>query len=302
MSTITAPAPKPERILGTPAALEVIEHDPRQSTRWHRHDYPSPIARWNFHPEYEIHLVTHTSGRYVIGDTIGRFEPGQLVLVGPELPHHWVSDLDADEVAVGRDVVLQFHDDWIRRCQAVLPELGDLDALLANSTRGIEFGGRTAETGARLLEAIGASSGTRRVSLTFELLGLLAHAPEEERRCLASVWVPAGADRRAMDVIGRAMSYIFDNLTGDVRLTVAAETAGMSPSAFSRYFKTCSGHTFSDMVQRLRLAHACKLLDSTADPVAAVAAASGYRNLSNFNRQFRAELGLTPLQYRRRER
>lgn len=62
-----------------------------------------------------------------------------------------------------------------------------------------------------------------------------------------------------MEVVSRTISYIFDNLNRDVRLSVAADMIGMSPSAFSRFFKVSSGHTFSDMVRRLRLAHACRL-------------------------------------------
>jgi transcriptional regulator GlxA family with amidase domain len=75
---------------------------------------------------------------------------------------------------------------------------------------------------------------------------------------------------------------------------------GMSPSASSRFFKVSSGHAFSDMVHRPRLAQACKLLDTTTSPVTVIASASGHRNPSNVNRQFRAELGLTPLQCRKR--
>jgi AraC-like DNA-binding protein len=73
-------------------------------------------------------------------------------------------------------------------------------------------------------------------------------------------------------------------------------------SAFSRYFELASGHTFSDIAGRLRLAHACKLLDRMADSVASIAQALGYRNLSDFNRQSVAEIQCTPLQYRKRAR
>lgn len=41
---------RPEALIDKPAIREVIPHDPRYSTRWHQHDYPSPISRWNFHP------------------------------------------------------------------------------------------------------------------------------------------------------------------------------------------------------------------------------------------------------------
>jgi AraC-like DNA-binding protein len=287
-------------VLRTRAVREVIPQDPRFSTRWHQHDYPSPLARWNFHPEYEVHLVREGTGRYIVGDTIGRFEAGQLVLVGPDVPHDWISDLDPGQVLEGRDVVLQFHDQWVRRCQAAMPELVDLDVLLANSTRGIEFSGRTAEEGAEQLQAIGRESGTARVTRTLSLLDTLARAPEHEVHYLANEWVPTLSDPRVMDDVGRTLDYVFTHLTSDVRLSVAADMVGMSPSAFSRYFKEASGHTFSDMVRRLRLAHACKLLDTTSLPVTDVATASGYRNLSNFNRQFLSELGLTPREYRTR--
>ncbi|WP_162943677.1 AraC family transcriptional regulator [Arthrobacter celericrescens] len=281
------------------AVLEVVPQDPRYSTRWHRHDYPSPLARWNFHPEYELHLITSTSGRYIVGDSVGRFAPGQLVLVGPEVPHDWISDFDAGTVAAGRDVVLQFHDRWIRACQGLLPELRSLDPLLAASVRGIEFLGDTAVEGARLLTDVGTADGAGRVAKVFELLHLLADAPAAECRSLSAPWNPSTRDARAQEVVGGALDYIFANLLGEVRLSVAARTAGMSDSAFSRYFKTASGQTFSDMVRRLRLAHACTLLDTTELSVASVAQASGYRNLSNFNRQFREEYGCTPLAYRR---
>lgn len=291
-----------EAFVGTPAVREVIPQDPRYSTRWHRHDYPSPIARWNFHPEYEIHLITQGTGRYIVGDRIGNFEAGQLVLVGPELPHDWVSDLEPDEIIAGRDVVLQFLDGWIRSCMAIMPELSDLETLLVNSTRGVEFTGETAVRGAELMESIGRSSGTERLVKTLALLGTLAAAPEHERRYLANEWIPTLTDPEAAAVVSRTLAYIFDNLTDDVRLSTAAQMIGMSESAFSRYFKLASGHTFSDIVRRLRLANACKLLDGTTESVASIAQAVGYRNLSNFNRQFLAELHCTPLQYRKRPR
>lgn len=72
----------------------------------------------------------------------------------------------------------------------------------------------------------------------------------------------------------------------------------MSEPTFSKYFKRAAGVTFSNMVKRLRIAHARRLLDTTDLSTAKVARASGYNNLSNFNRQFLAEVGLTPTAYR----
>jgi len=63
------------------------------------HGFPTPLARWHVHDEYELHLITATSGKTFVGDWIGPFQPGHLVLVGPRLPHNWVST-DAPEGGV----------------------------------------------------------------------------------------------------------------------------------------------------------------------------------------------------------
>lgn len=285
-----------------PAALEVVPRDPRFSTRWHQHGYPSPFARWHFHPEYEVHLIQKGVGRFIVGDAVGRFAAGQVVFTGPQLPHDWISDLTPGESIHDRDVVLQFHDRWIRSCQSVMPELDALDPLLANATRGMEFQGGTAAQAAYLLRHMGGTTGAGRIAVVFELLHLLSSAPEAERRYLSNEWIPTLDDPETQRIISRAIEYVFENLTGDVRLSTAAALSGMSESSFSRFFKQASGHTFSAIVRRLRLAQACKMLELGAESVAEIAGTVGYQNLSNFNRQFLREHGCTPSEYRRSKR
>ena len=73
--------------------LEVVQIRPGESFAAWSHGYPYRTVRWHFHPEYELHQVVATKGRYFVGDFIGEFEPGNLVLTGPNLPHNWVSDV-----------------------------------------------------------------------------------------------------------------------------------------------------------------------------------------------------------------
>lgn len=287
-----------EGMLGRPAVREIIPHGPGSQFRWHLHDYPHPLAQWNYHPEYEIHLINNSSGRYIVGDVVESFSPGHLVLVGPNLPHHWLSELGPNEILYGRDIVLQFRGDWIDKCRQVVPELDGVTPLLNDAARGIEFTGATAERGAELLREIGAMSGLERVAKLFELLHELATAPSDSFRLLVEDWTPRASDPRSAELIGSAIEYIFANLTGDVRLDVAAKLAGMSDSAFSRYFRAASGQTFSEVVRRLRLTEACGLLARTTVPIAQIASRVGYNNLSNFNRQFREAYAMTPREYR----
>lgn len=288
-----------QRLATSPAAREVVPSDPGLSARWHIHGVPSPFSRWNYHPEYEVHLIRLGTGRYIVGDRIDVFSAGQLVLVGSNLPHAWISDLEPGETITDRDVVFQFHPDWIRQCQAVLPELSEINALLKRSARGIAFTGQTAGRGAGELQSIGETTGAERLQHIFGLLGVLASAPGGEHHTLAKAWLPPLDDQYAADIIDRAFAYIFENLVGDVRLSAAADLIGMSESAFSKYFKRMSGQTFSDTVRKLRLAQACKLLKDTDLPIGSICHRVGYANLSNFNRQFRAQYGVTPREFRR---
>ncbi|QYM63853.1 MULTISPECIES: AraC family transcriptional regulator [unclassified Microbacterium] len=285
--------------LKAPPFREVIPRDPGASFRWHEHDYPNPLARWNRHPEYEIHLIRHGAGRYIIGDAVGPFGAGQLFFVGSNLPHDWISDLRPGDVLPGRDVVLQFDPAWFERLREVVPELGDMSALLARSRRGIEFRGETAREGARLLESIGSQSGAAAIADFLSLLAALSRAPSGDFRTLSSRPVDHGMSDDPSDVVASALDYIFANLDSEPRLSVAARIANMSESAFSRYFKNASGQTFSGMVKRLRLTQACRLLVHTDATVAQIAQSVGYSNLSNFNRRFRDEYDMTPSDYRR---
>jgi AraC-like DNA-binding protein len=291
-----------QRLTSVAAAREVVPSDPELSARWHVHDVPSPFSRWNYHPEYEIHLITKSTGWFVVGDCIDIFGPGQVTLVGSNVPHHWISDLESGDTVPDRDVVFQFHPDWLHECRRLLPELGRLDSLLQLARRGIEFSGTTATAAAVHLWAIGTTSGASRLSHIFALFGQLSEASIDDRRLLSRHGFDAaraGGDSQAADRIDVAFSYIFDHL-GDpsIRLAGAAHQVGMSESAFSRYFTKISGQPFSDTVRKLRLAHAGKLLRETTLPVASIAQRVGYANLSNFNRQFRQHHGITPREFR----
>ncbi len=280
--------------------LERILVDPTQSFRWSRHDFPSELARWNYHPQLELHLIASSSGVEFVGDHIGPFEPGNIVLVGPNLPHHWESERAPGEVVIGRDVVLQFEAGLLERAAAVLPEVYDALPLLQAAARGLEFRGETARRAAAHLLRMGETHGLERLVLFLDLVRVLARSPEKQP--LASVgWSPI-LDPEASRVVHRTMSYVFEGLSGPRSMAEAARLAGMSPTAFSRFFKRHTGNNFVEYVRKLRVAAACKLLAETELPVTQVCFEAGYRNLSNFNRHFREEKGLTPTKYRRLSR
>jgi len=287
------------RFLDRPATREVIRHLPSESFRWLEHDYPSEIARWNYHPEYEIHLIRYGTGSFIIGDQVGPFGPGQVSLIGPGVPHDWMSDLQGEDVVYNRDVVVQFNDEWFEKSAQMIPELNSLRKLLESSSRGIIFSGSTSTRAAAELELIGTVSGARKISHVFGLLATLAEAPPDERTFVTREWFGTTGEGDGKVAVEAGLAYIFDNLSSRIRMSDAARLAHMSDPTFSKYFKKASGLTFSAMVKKLRIANACRLLAQTDEPIATVSLNVGYANLANFNRQFHAEVGMTPSRYRK---
>ena len=282
-------------------ALETIICRHNESFRWNQHHYPHHLAKWHRHPEYEIHLVRRTSGRMMVGDYLGAFRPGDLILTGPDLPHNWVSDLDGDVVVPDRDMLIQFTPDLVARLAAAVVEFGELRPLLAEASRGLLFQGRTASDGARLLTQIGRATGLRRVILLLELLIVLQRDPSE--RHPLSLATPT-TDRRACAPrrLHLAMGHIHENFLSPLGLADVARLCHMEPSSFSRFFKRQSGHTFSRYVNALRVKHACSLLVGSEASITEICFASGFNNTANFNRQFVAVCGDTPSRYREKTR
>ena len=104
---------------------------------------------------------------------------------------------------------------------------------------------------------------------------------------------------RAATAIEVGLRYIFENLSENISMSAAAKRARMSEPTFSKYFKKASGLTFTDMVRKLHISDACRQLENTATSVSSIALGVGYSNLANFNRQFLAQMSMTPSAYRR---
>lgn len=278
--------------------LEVVQIRRGESFKAWSHGYPFHTVRWHFHPEYEIHQVVATSGRYFVGDFIGQFEPGNLVLTGPNLPHNWVSDLPVDVAIPLRGRIIQFSEEFIGDTMKLMPELSGLGALLESSRRGVLFSGNTSKELAPLMEEIVAASGVRRIELFMMILGTLCRArgalPLSSPNYLPD---PSGYMSAGMN---KALAFIRENLTQPFGEADLATIAGQSQSAFSRSFRRHTGMSLVQYVKRLRINLACQILMSDEHAsITDICFQVGFNNLSNFNRQFLAEKGMPPSRFRR---
>ncbi|MBB4226420.1 helix-turn-helix domain-containing protein [Rhizobium mongolense] len=277
--------------------FEMIICPPAESFRWSTHDYPYFRAKWHYHPEYELHLTRTTSGVMMVGDYIGEFEPGCLVLTGPNVPHNWVSDIEPGKLIRNRDVLIQFTPEWADRVASFCPELGTIKPLYEDAVYGVQFLGATALEGRRLLAQMGSAHGAERVVLFLQLMIVLARNPGERRRL--SRLAPASSQMELPHELDVAMHYVLEHYSDDIDLASVAKVCGLEPQAFSRFFKRQTGHTFARYVILARIYAACSLLTQTYRPITEICFEVGFNNIANFNRQFFKICGRTPSDYRR---
>ena len=129
--------------------LEIVPTHRDESFRAWVHDYPHSVAKWHFHPEYEIHLIQSSHGKMFVGDHIGDFGPGNLIVTGPNLPHNWVSELADGERVPSRDVVLQFSRDAIEKMVGAFSELQPVIELIDDGRAACSFPTASAATSRR---------------------------------------------------------------------------------------------------------------------------------------------------------
>ncbi|MEX3962164.1 AraC family transcriptional regulator [Paraburkholderia sp. EG286B] len=280
--------------------LELVAVPRDESFKVWSHGYPYRTVRWHFHPEYEIHLITATTGKYFVGDFIGSFAPGNLVMIGPNLPHNWVSSVPHDEPVDERCLVLQFDAEFIARAIEAFPEFRRVEGLLDASRWGLLFTPATGATAEPILREMLGAQGMRRVTLFIDLLDLLVQS--EEPAALASEAYRADPARYAGTRINHVLAFIGKNLSQELRETELAELAGQSVSAFSRYFRRHTGVSFVRYVNQLRINLACQLLMSGELNITDICYQVGFNNLSNFNRQFLLIKEMSPSRWRSYQR
>lgn len=280
--------------------LEVVAVGTDESFKVWSHGYPYKTVRWHFHPEYELHLVTNTRGRAFVGDYIGSFGPGDLVLTGPNVPHNWLSDVPAGEVVPERGVVLQFCQGFADRCLGLFPELSGFGELLQQASRGVSFGAATARTAEPVLRKLLTAGGPTKVALFFELVDVLSRSGT--RRLLASVRYqqdPLAFMARPMNHI---LEHIANNLDSELRESDLAQLTGCSASAFSRQFQRSTGVNFIRYVNEMRVNRACELLSQDELRITDICFEVGFNKVCNFNRRFRSLMNMSPREYRKLRR
>ena len=132
--------------------------------------------------------------------------------------------------------------------------------------------------------------------LFFKILNTISHAQYE---VLDSFIYKKIYDDNEGERMSAIFVYSMKNFAREIDLNQIAAIAFMTPNSFCRYFKQRTNITYFQFLIKIRIEHACTLLSSHSDiAVAEIAVRSGFKNISNFNRQFKSIKKLSPLKYK----
>lgn len=281
------------------AAYEIVQPLTQSSLNCRWVTAESFSAIWHFHPELEIMSVERSHGLRFIGDSVERFGAGDLVLIGPNLPHVWINRglprRPRHDYAAA--VLIQFAENFLGRTLWRAPEFAAVAGLLARSRHGVHFHGPEARRAARRLKGLTKLTGVERLAELLAILHRLARSPNQ-RMLSRTGYVPQLA-RSDAHRIARVRRYVHAHLTGRISRRTAATLTKLEPARFSAFFRERMGCTFTEYVNELRIAEAMRLMAEGKRSVSDACYASGFKSLPNFNFRFRALKGMSPQEYRR---
>lgn len=253
---------------------------------------------WHYHHELELVLSLKSTGTRFVGDSIKKFEEGDVVLIGKNLPHMWLNDevyFEKGSELIAEDIVIHFNKEFLGMGFLDASEMKHIAELLQKSRNGIKFINTPKKIVADIKKIDVLDSGFKRTLKFIKVLNRLANHSEFEM--LASEGFVSSFKQNQNKSLDKTYEYIFENFSNPISLTDVAKIANMNPSAFSRFFKRVNRKTFSRYLNEVRIGYACKKLIENKNNIASICYESGFNNISNFNRQFRAIKNMSPSEF-----
>jgi len=254
---------------------------------------------WHFHPEYELVYILESEGKRFVGDKISNFKPGDLVLLGSNLPHWYRNDASYYEnnpALKASSIVIQFTTDFLGDTFLLSPEMFEIHQILQKSQRGLEITGVLKSKVAKMVTEITQLKGMDRLIQLLKILNIISKS--DDYNLLSNKGPSVGVNVNDPKRINKIYEYVMNHFTEPITINKASELIHMCPSTFCRYFKKRTRNTFTFFLNEIRIGHACKLLIEEDLSITEICYKSGFNNISYFNRQFKSRKNLTPHAFR----
>ena len=278
---------------------EQVSFPPRTMLKVKWDEFQHFTYPWHFHKEFEIVYVIKSSGKRFVADSVEPFSDGDITMMGSNLPHFWKSHQPEgeDNSKYVNAIVVQFNKDFFREEIATYPEFHHINELLKRAQNGIHFTKPASEKIGNKLKRLLKLNGLERMLYFIKIMDFMART--ENYRLLASKGYVLEEHRELNSRLDKIMHFINTHYQRKITQEEVASKIGMTTVAFCRYFKEKTGKGFIYFVNEMRIGYACKLLVENHLSISQVCFECGFNNLSNFNRMFKRQTGLTPGEYQK---
>lgn len=247
---------------------------------------------WHYHPEYEIVFVKKGSGKLHIGEHLTNYEQGELVFIGPDLPH---TGFGYGVIGEHEEIVVQLRKDFLGEDFLQKPEMQHIRELFEIAKQGLSFHGKAQKLVANKLQKMLQLSHFERLVELLNIFQILATT--KEYSVLNSDSVRFDFSHKDEDRINKVYEYVEHNYKQSIDIQAVADIANLTIPSFCRYFKKISHITYTDFVNEYRINQACRLLFENM-PIADICFEVGFNNISHFNKTFKQLKGKSPRDYK----
>ncbi|MBU2976549.1 AraC family transcriptional regulator [Zobellia sp. B3R18] len=260
---------------------------------------PCIEQNWHFHKELELIYFIKSSGTRYVGNSIGSFSPGELYLIGSNIPHlfrnHKEYYNDQQETEAVNLIVIKFEPNFLGSEFLDLTESKRLKNLFQQAERGIKFSESATYMVHNLILGLVGDQGLSSIVGLLKVLDTLSISENYDLLCSEVIANTYNSNEK--DRMRKIINFLTENFEKKIELEQIASIAHMTPNAFCRYFKKKTRKSFTQYLNEIRLRNACKLLIEGEMQISTVCYQSGFNTLTNFNRQFKALMNITPTEY-----
>jgi len=275
--------------------FERIQEDQDSSFRILHENILAEHYAWHYHyhPEYELVFVLDGNGTRQVGNHVSNYENGDLVLMGPELPH---SGFGLNTRGMIEQVVVQFKKEVFGDEILARPEMKQISQLLEKARCGICFGEKTKnQVAARVAMLLKLPPFDRMITFT-TILQQLACA--EDFTVLNSQATAPNNIRKVHMRLQNIFNYVEQHFDEEINIREVAAIAHLTVPAFCNYFKKIMNITFTDFINQYRIEQACILLQQDKS-ISEVCFECGFNNVPYFNKVFKKLIKKTPTEYKK---
>lgn len=259
--------------------------------------FPNPL---HYHKELEIAYIIEGYGTRYVGSSIKSYKKGDLVFVGEELTHVWMSDdnfYKTDTNLLTKAIVVKFCIDFAGNDFLRLPEAHGIIKVIQEAAGGLRIKGDTNKVISEIMYAMLEQSPLERILSVIRILNLISKS--ENVKVLSNFDLHKSSNPKEKDRMNRIIQHTMLHFKKNVTLEEISGVANLSKSAFCRYFKNTVKKSYNDFLYEIRVEHACKMILEEELGMMQICYESGFNNPSAFSQIFKRVKGVSPNQYRK---